>query len=181
MRCPTPFSAVDRTSRAIAGATCLSGGAGASRYTMPLMPETDTAPPDPRGDWRNGLHTDAVFAGELPFPIRAVEFDSRAAEPGDVFVCIVGERADGHDYAAQALAAGAVALVAQAGRGEGLEALGEPVVRVPDTRPALSSIAAAHEGYPARRLSVIGITGTVGKSTTAFLTLAAIEGAGRRA
>jgi UDP-N-acetylmuramoyl-L-alanyl-D-glutamate--2,6-diaminopimelate ligase len=113
--------------------------------------------------------------------VRAVQFDSRAVEPGDVFVCIPGERADGHAFAPQAVAAGAVALVAQAGRGEGLEALGAPVVRVPDTRRTLSSIAAAHEGYPARRMSVIGITGTDGKSTTAFLTLAAIEGAGRRA
>jgi UDP-N-acetylmuramoyl-L-alanyl-D-glutamate--2,6-diaminopimelate ligase len=110
-----------------------------------------------------------------------VQFDSRTVEPGDVFVCIPGERADGHAFAPQAVAAGAVALVAEAGHADDCDTLGVPVARVPDARRALSSIAAAHEGYPARKLWVVGITGTDGKSTTAFLTLAAIEGAGRRA
>lgn len=135
-----------------------------------------------RGDWRDGLPAEArAAAGELP-PVRAIRFDSRTVEPGDLFVCVQGEVADGHGFAPAAVAAGAVALVAEVGAAvEGLEALGVPVVRVPDTRRALSSIAAAHEGFPARRLTVIGITGTDGKSTTAFLTLAALEGCGLRA
>jgi len=132
-----------------------------------------------RGDWREGLPLGVGYA-ELP-PVRRVQFDSRAVAPGDLFVCIVGERSDGHDYAAQAVRNGAIALVAQAGRGTALAGLGVPVVEAPDTRRALSSIAAAHEGYPARRLTVIGITGTDGKSTAAFLTLAALEGCGLRA
>lgn len=97
-------------------------------------------------------------------------------------MCVRGERSDGHAFAAAAVAAGAVALVAEQGSAfDSLEALGVPVVRVPDTRRALSSIAAAHEGFPARKLTVIGVTGTDGKSTTAFLTLAALEGCGVRA
>jgi UDP-N-acetylmuramoyl-L-alanyl-D-glutamate--2,6-diaminopimelate ligase len=119
-------------------------------------------------------------AAALP-AARAIRFDSRAVEAGDVFVCVAGERTDGHDFAAQAVARGAVALVAEQGRGAGLEALGVPVLRASDSRRALSAIAAAHEGYPAERLTVIGVTGTDGKSTTAFLTLAALEGCGLRA
>ncbi|RLT35658.1 MAG: UDP-N-acetylmuramoyl-L-alanyl-D-glutamate--2,6-diaminopimelate ligase [Chloroflexi bacterium] len=134
----------------------------------------------PRGDWRQGLPSGAL-SDTLPATIGAVCFDSRAVRPGDLFVCVRGEQADGHTFARAAVEAGAVALVEEAGRGEALDGLGVPVVRVPDTRRALSSIAAAHEGYPARRLTVIGITGTDGKSTTAFLTLAALEACGLRA
>jgi UDP-N-acetylmuramoyl-L-alanyl-D-glutamate--2,6-diaminopimelate ligase len=132
--------------------------------------------PTPRGDWRDGLPAEADRAG-LP-PIRAVRFDSRQVEPGDLFVCVPGERADGHEFAPQAVSAGAVALVAADGRGEALRALGVPVVEAGNPRAALASIAAAHEGYPARSLTVIGVTGTDGKSTTCFLTAAALEGCG---
>ncbi|MSQ35557.1 MAG: UDP-N-acetylmuramoyl-L-alanyl-D-glutamate--2,6-diaminopimelate ligase [Dehalococcoidia bacterium] len=132
-----------------------------------------------RGDWRTGLDP-AQRNAALP-PVRAVRFDSRAVGPGDLFVCVRGERADGHAFAAQAVAAGAVALVAERGRAPELETLGVPVLRVADARRALSAIAAAHEGAPAERLTVIGVTGTDGKSTTAFLVLAALEACGLRA
>jgi len=142
---------------------------------------TDSSTPDKaRGDWRQGLPRDVVASGELPAEVRAIRFDSRAVERGDLFVCVAGERADGHRFAAAAVEAGAVALVAQQGMGEGLEALGVPVVRVADTRRVLSSVAAAHEGFPARKLTVIGVTGTDGKSTTSFLTLAALQAAGAK-
>lgn len=147
---------------------------------MPTDDTNDAATTTPRGDWRLGLPADAGPAADLP-AIRAVRFDSRAVEPGDLFVCVAGERADGHRFAAAAVAAGAVALVAQRGVGEGLEALGVPVVRVGNSRRVLSSVAAAHEGFPARRLTVIGVTGTDGKSTTSFLTLAALQGCGVKA
>ena len=128
-----------------------------------------------RGDWREGL-PDGADRSDLPSEVGAVQFDSRAVQPGDLFVCVVGARADGHDFASAAVDAGAVALVAREGRGEKLRALGVPVVEVADSRRALSSIAAAHEGFPARRLTVIGVTGTDGKSTTCYLTAAALEG-----
>jgi UDP-N-acetylmuramoyl-L-alanyl-D-glutamate--2,6-diaminopimelate ligase len=128
-----------------------------------------------RGDWREGLPAGADRS-DLPSEVRAVQFDSRDVQPGDLFVCVVGARADGHDFASAAVDAGAVALVAQQGRGEPLRALSVPVVEVADSRRALSSIAAAHEGFPARRLTVVGITGTDGKSTTCYLAAAALEG-----
>ncbi len=148
-----------------------------------ISPTPPASTPAPRGDWREGLppgFTASVEVAALP-AARAIQFDSRAVEAGDVFVCIPGERADGHAFAPQAVAAGAVVLVVQQGVAPDIEALGVPVVRVPDTRRALSSLAAAHEGFPARRLSVIGVTGTDGKSTTSFLTLAALAGCGVKA
>ena len=130
----------------------------------------------PRGDWRDALPPE-VDRTSLP-PIRRVQHDSRRVEPGDLFVCIPGERADGHDFAARAVEQGAVALIVSRDRIEQLAALGVPAVGVTDPRVTMASVAAAHEGYPGRTLTVVGITGTDGKSTTAFLTLAALEAAG---
>jgi UDP-N-acetylmuramoyl-L-alanyl-D-glutamate--2,6-diaminopimelate ligase len=130
-----------------------------------------------RGDWREGLPPEAPRT-DLPSDVHAIRFDSREVGAGDVFVCIRGERADGHDFALAAVEAGAAALVAEEGRAPDLDALPVPVVRVSDPRRALSSIAAAHEGWPGERLTVVGITGTDGKSTTAFLTVAALEACG---
>lgn len=129
-----------------------------------------------RGDWRDGLPTD-VDRTPLP-PIRRVQHDSRRVESGDLFVCIPGERADGHDFAAQAVENGATALIASHDRVEDLRDLAVPLVGVSDPRAMMASVAAAHEGYPGRTLTTIGITGTDGKSTTAFLTLAALEASG---
>lgn len=134
-----------------------------------------------QGDWREGLPAEArSAAGDLPAEVGAIRFDSRGVEVGDVFVCIRGERADGHDFASAAARAGAAAIVAEEGHAASLGGLSVPVIRVPDTRRTLSSIAAAHEGWPGERLTVIGITGTDGKSTTAFLTVAALERCGVR-
>ncbi|MSQ42301.1 MAG: UDP-N-acetylmuramoyl-L-alanyl-D-glutamate--2,6-diaminopimelate ligase [Dehalococcoidia bacterium] len=133
-----------------------------------------------RGDWREGLPA-GVERAALPPAAGAIRHDSREVRPGDVFVCIRGERADGHVFAPAAVSAGAVALVAQAGHEAPLAALGVPVAVVPDTRVALAALAVAHEGYPGRRLTVVGVTGTDGKSTTAAFTLAALEGCGLRA
>jgi UDP-N-acetylmuramoyl-L-alanyl-D-glutamate--2,6-diaminopimelate ligase len=126
-----------------------------------------------RGDWREGLPAD--IRDKLPAEVGTIRFDSRTVQRGDVFVCIRGERADGHDFASAAVQAGAAAIVAEEGHPVDLGGLAVPTVRVPDTRRALSSIAAAHEGWPGEKLTVVGITGTDGKSTTAFLTVAALE------
>ena len=136
--------------------------------------------PRSRGDWRAGLPAEARLLGGpgLPPRVGAVRHDSRQVGPGDLFVCLRGQRSDGHDHAAQAVRSGAAAIVAESGRGGALLATGAAVVEVPDGRSALASIAAAHEGHPASRLTVVGVTGTDGKSTTAFFSLAAVEGAG---
>ncbi|MEX2375307.1 MAG: UDP-N-acetylmuramoyl-L-alanyl-D-glutamate--2,6-diaminopimelate ligase [Dehalococcoidia bacterium] len=133
----------------------------------------------PRGDWRDGL-PEATSRDGLP-PVRSIQFDSRQVSPGDLFVCVRGERADGHDFARQAVEAGAVALVCDDGRIAALPALGVPIVGVPDSRVALAAVSAAHEGYPGRELTVIGVTGTDGKSTTSFLIHAALRGCGLKA
>jgi UDP-N-acetylmuramoyl-L-alanyl-D-glutamate--2,6-diaminopimelate ligase len=129
-----------------------------------------------RGDWRDGLPDDADRA-VLP-AIGSVQHDSRLVERGDLFVCVPGLRVDGHDFAAAEVAAGAAALVAEAGRGAALRGLGVPVVETPSARRTLSAIAAAHEGHPSERLTVVGVTGTNGKTTTALLIQAALEAYG---
>jgi UDP-N-acetylmuramoyl-L-alanyl-D-glutamate--2,6-diaminopimelate ligase len=140
--------------------------------------EAPQVPRAPRGDWRDGL-PEGVDRASLP-AIREVRFDSRQVGAGDLFVCARGERTDGHEFAPQAVQAGAVALVAQADRVEELAGLGVPVIGVDDPRATLAAVAAAHEGYPGRRLTVVGITGTDGKSTTAFMTHAALRGCGQK-
>ncbi|MFA7250329.1 MAG: UDP-N-acetylmuramoyl-L-alanyl-D-glutamate--2,6-diaminopimelate ligase [Dehalococcoidia bacterium] len=137
---------------------------------------TPSTPAAARGDWRAGL-PEGTPREALP-AARAIRFDSRDVEPGDVFVCIVGGQVDGHAFAPQAVQRGAVALIAQAGHAGALDSLGVPAVEVPDSRVTLAAVSAAHEGYPAQRLTVIGVTGTDGKSTTCFLILAALEACG---
>ena len=99
--------------------------------------------------------------------IRGVTSDSRAVAPGDLFVALRGANADGHDYLAQAAALGAVALLVEAAPAA---ALPLPAAVVPDTRRALAPIAARFFGNPARELTLVGVTGTNGKTSTTFLT-----------
>lgn len=102
--------------------------------------------------------------------IERVVYDSRAAVPETLFVCIRGFTGDGHAFAQRAYAAGCRAFLAEA-------ALTLPddaaIVYTNDTRRALAQVSAAFYGFPARDLTVIGITGTKGKTTTALM-LAAI-------
>lgn len=108
--------------------------------------------------------------------ITGIVYDSRKAGPGCLFVCIKGSASDGHQFAAKAAAAGAAVIVAQ----EPVEAPGAQVVQVPDTKKALSLLSAAFFGNPARQLKVIGITGTKGKTTTAYMIRAILEAAGHK-
>jgi UDP-N-acetylmuramoyl-L-alanyl-D-glutamate--2,6-diaminopimelate ligase len=114
--------------------------------------------------------------GEGPeVPIRALAFDNRAVEPGTLFFCVPGFTRDGHDFAADAVARGASALVVARPLG-----LGVPEVLVADVRAAMAVAAARLHGDPTAVLRVVGITGTNGKTTTAFLVRALLEGAGLR-
>jgi UDP-N-acetylmuramoyl-L-alanyl-D-glutamate--2,6-diaminopimelate ligase len=101
--------------------------------------------------------------------------DSRAVTPGAGFVAIVGATVDGHRHAAEAVAAGAAALVVE----RPLD-LAVPQLVVRDTRLAVGSLASLVHDEPSRSLTVVGITGTNGKTTTTQLLAAAATGAGRR-
>ena len=103
--------------------------------------------------------------------ISALAYSSESVAPGALFFCVPGFRADGHDFAAGAVERGAVALVC-----ERPLRLGVPEVIVPDVRAAMAAVAARFYGDPTRELGVVGVTGTNGKTTTAFLVRAAARG-----
>jgi UDP-N-acetylmuramoyl-L-alanyl-D-glutamate--2,6-diaminopimelate ligase len=113
--------------------------------------------------------------GTLPdVDVTALHYDARAVTPGSVFFCVRGFTADGHRYAPEAVANGAVALVVD----HPLD-LEVPEVRVPDVRATMAPAAARFNGDPTAALAMVGITGTNGKTTTSFLTRALLEAGGR--
>jgi UDP-N-acetylmuramoyl-L-alanyl-D-glutamate--2,6-diaminopimelate ligase len=118
------------------------------------------------GDW-TGL-PEAEVTGITP--------DSRTVQPGSLFVAVSGTQADGHRFAHEAAARGAVAVV-----GETLpDSLPIPYVGVPESRLALAHLAAAWYGHPARQLVMLGVTGTDGKTTTCSLLFEILRAAGLR-
>jgi UDP-N-acetylmuramoyl-L-alanyl-D-glutamate--2,6-diaminopimelate ligase len=122
---------------------------------------------------------DAVGAREIhnaaPVGVTDLVFDAAAVTPGSLFVCVPGQRSDGHDFASAALERGAVALLV-----ERPLALPAPQLVVPDARLAMALAADAFFGRPTRELQVVGVTGTNGKTTTAFLLYSILAAAGRR-
>ena len=114
--------------------------------------------------------------GDAPsVEIRDLAYDTRAVRAGTLFFCIRGASVDGHDLASDAVAAGAVALVV-----ERRVDVAVPQVVVPDVRAALGPAAVQFFGDPSRDLDVAAITGTNGKTTTAFLLHSILRSAGRR-
>src|SRR3954466_16280312 len=118
---------------------------------------------------------DLLGDGPDDVEITGLAYGNRTVEPGTLFFCVPGFTRDGHDFAPDAVARGAAALVVQRPLG-----LGVPEVLVPDVRAAMAVAAARFYGDPTARLKVAGITGTNGKTTTAYLTRALLEGAGIR-
>ena len=108
--------------------------------------------------------------------LTGVTQDSRAVRAGMLFVAIAGQHADGHDFVGSAVEAGAAGVVVE----RPVEGVAAPQVVVDAARPALASAAAWWFGDPSHGLTVVGITGTDGKTTTAYLAVAALEAAGRR-
>lgn len=118
--------------------------------------------------------------GENAFevPIRGLAIDSRAVVPGDLFVALRGELADGHDHLAQALQLGAAAVVVERVP-TGVDLRGRPALVVRDARRSLAPLAAEFFGHPSGELSLIGVTGTNGKTSTTFLLESILDAAGR--
>jgi UDP-N-acetylmuramoyl-L-alanyl-D-glutamate--2,6-diaminopimelate ligase len=108
-----------------------------------------------------------------PVEVTALAYDNRLVTPGTLFFCVPGFTRDGHDFAPDAVARGAVALVVQRPLG-----LGVPEVVVDDVRAAMAPAAAAINGDPTAALRAVGITGTNGKTTTAFIVRGLLEAAG---
>ncbi len=110
---------------------------------------------------------DAIAStGRLDFDARDVTHDSRACEPGSVFVAIRGEKVDAHKFIPQAIERGAIAVISE------LVSPNESVpawIQVENVRAALARAAAAANGHPSERLKLVGVTGTNGKTTTAHL------------
>jgi UDP-N-acetylmuramoyl-L-alanyl-D-glutamate--2,6-diaminopimelate ligase len=118
---------------------------------------------------------DLMGNGAPEIEISGLAYSSQSVTPGALFFCVPGFRADGNDFAPDAVARGAVALVCERHLG-----LGVPEIVVDDVRAAMGPAAARFEGDPTARLQLVGITGTNGKTTTAFLVRHLFEAAGRQ-
>ena len=111
-------------------------------------------------------HFPETFKGQQPeVAVSGIALDSRYVKPGYIFFALAGESADGHRFIPAAVAQGAAAVVGT----EPLFDIGVPYLKVPDGRLALAQLSAAFYDFPARELTVIGGTGTDGKTTTANL------------
>jgi len=105
--------------------------------------------------------------GDLSVPIRAIQFDSRKVEAGDLFVAVKGSHVDGHQFIGKAIEMGAIAVVCE-DIPEDFPS-GVVLVRMVDTQPNFGKMAAAFYDYPSTNLKVVGVTGTNGKTTIASL------------
>jgi UDP-N-acetylmuramoyl-L-alanyl-D-glutamate--2,6-diaminopimelate ligase len=120
------------------------------------------------------------LSGEIE--VRGIKADSRHVEPGDLFVAIPGVKVDGHRFIPQAVEAGAIAVVGERKPAElPLTAGSTTYIQVPNTREAWGWLCAAWHDFPARQMTVIGVTGTDGKTTTVNYIHAILQTAGLKA
>ncbi|MGW5778888.1 UDP-N-acetylmuramoyl-L-alanyl-D-glutamate--2,6-diaminopimelate ligase [Streptomyces sp. NPDC003863] len=139
-------------------------------------PRPEQARPTPLGDLAAQLGVDAPQAAE----ISGITHDSRAVRPGDVYAALPGARTHGADFVAQAAGLGAAAILTDPAGAERAAATGLPVLVVENPRGRMGELAAAIYGRPGEDLLQIGITGTSGKTTTAYLVEGGLRGSGRR-
>jgi len=123
------------------------------------------------------IRADAVLSADANRTIAGVAYDSRTVEPGAVFVALKGFHADGTAFVRQALDRGAAAIVSEQAPPADVRA---PWTVVQDARLALAQMAAAFFRHPSAEMQVVGITGTNGKTTTAYLLSSIFEAAGVR-
>jgi UDP-N-acetylmuramoyl-L-alanyl-D-glutamate--2,6-diaminopimelate ligase len=118
-----------------------------------------------------------TVVGALPAAVRGIRADSRKVAPGDCFVAVPGLRQDGRRFVPEALQRGATLLVTE---GPALPEAAVAQILVPSARTALGRLAAAYYQHPSRRLTIVGITGTNGKTTTSYLVEALLQARGLR-
>jgi UDP-N-acetylmuramoyl-L-alanyl-D-glutamate--2,6-diaminopimelate ligase len=118
-----------------------------------------------------------ALRGLADVDVLGLAYDSRRVASGDLFVALKGQKAAGLDFVPDAIARGAVAVVAD---GPPATALSVPWIEVADARPALAALAAEFFEHPSRAMSVVGVTGTNGKTTTAYLLRAIFDAAGKK-
>lgn len=117
--------------------------------------------------------------GSFPdLEISDIACDSKKVKPGSLFVAVRGFHSDGRRFIPQALERGAAAVVVEKGSSD--YSTKTPVIQVADSRTALALFSAAFFGHPSRRLRLIGVTGTNGKTTTTYLIKSIIEAAGQK-
>lgn len=127
-------------------------------------------------DWLKGLEY-TLLQGSLDVEVNEVVYDSRKAAPGAVFICMKGTRIDSHTFVPQVLAAGVKVLVVE----EPVEAPEDvTVIQVKYGREALAVLSAARFGNPSRKMTMIGVTGTKGKTTTTHMIRKIFETAGKK-
>jgi UDP-N-acetylmuramoyl-L-alanyl-D-glutamate--2,6-diaminopimelate ligase len=133
--------------------------------------------PVPTATLLDALH-DKTVLGAVPSTVTGLAYDSRKVAPGNLFVAVPGIREDGRRYIQDALGRGATAVVLEGGDILAGSATGR--ILVPSSRAALARLADAYFGHPSRTLTVVGITGTNGKTTTSLLVEALFRHGGRR-
>jgi UDP-N-acetylmuramoyl-L-alanyl-D-glutamate--2,6-diaminopimelate ligase len=117
-------------------------------------------------------------SGEAGVSVTGLGCDSRLVQPGDLFFALPGSKENGMRFVGEAVEKGAAALVTDGDLARN-EVPGIPVVRVPDARAAMADLAAAYHGNPSRSLAVAGVTGTNGKTTTAWIIRHLCDAVGR--
>jgi UDP-N-acetylmuramoyl-L-alanyl-D-glutamate--2,6-diaminopimelate ligase len=133
------------------------------------------------GELLTVLKSEAALPPEgLDREVLDIAHDSRKVRPGSLFVAVRGFHSDGHQFIPQAVQQGAAAIVAEGSHNDAVSRE-TPLIVVDDSRQALALLAAAFYGHPSQKLTLVGITGTNGKTTTTYLIKSIIEAAGRKA
>ena len=119
-----------------------------------------------------------LLQGSIDTDITKIEYDSRKAEKGSLFVCVTGLKTDGHIYAHKAVESGAVALICE----RNIEGIDKSVtiIKVKDSRVTISAIADNFYDHPATKMTMIGVTGTNGKTTTTYLIKSVLDHIGQK-